>query len=225
MIYLIGEAPQSLKYQSGTFERFRNWIEPKSQFQFDIETDMQDDVDRTILSLGFGSADFEDSDQWVLQIGHLTPEQLTFIYGLLTDRTRIKILQNASFEIRAFRRIGIRLRGIYDTMLAEKIIYCGYDTLEYNLEDILIRRMGIFMDKSLQTSFTSDKFMSEGQVLYAAFDVKYLAVIMREQKLWLHQLNLEWVAGLEFDAVIGFAEIMYQGMKLDTEKWMDNSGG
>jgi len=108
-------------------------------------------------------------------------------------------------------------------MLAEKIIWCGYNVEPgfYGLAGITKRYLYKELDKSLQTSFDVDTFNVE-QIYYAANDVKDLGAIRRLQITSLQQANLLNVMALENEAVCGFSEIEFNGMKLDVDAWRDN---
>src|SRR5690606_7323246 len=60
------------------------------------------------------------------------------------------------------------------------------------------------------------------KVLYALQDVQHLQAIARMQKPLLSHEDLDWVAALENEVVLSYAEMTYHGMELDIPKWREN---
>lgn len=207
------------------FEEFVNWILDRTEFQFDVETNVTKYVrERKLITLQFGSVNEQRPSQWGLQWSYLTDEQKAFIKATLESHRWKKLIQNAAFEIMVCLNYDIRLRNVYDTMLAERILWCGYtgaDQVSAALEDIVYRRFEYRMSKDEQTNF-GDDFITNSKIAYMGRDVLFLDKIRAQQQLELHLHDLEFVAALENESVIGFAQIMWEGMKLDKDKWLAN---
>lgn len=219
MLYLIGDLPSTPAFQKGTTEQFLNWITAQKQFEFDVETSTEDSiVQRELKTVQFGNG----YDQWVVDWDYINDEVKSSIFKLLEDRFILKIIHNAAYEMIIIRKYGHHIRNVFCTMLAEKVIFGGYDErtgVEFSLAGILQRRWGIYISKEEQLSF-SEGLKNASQVLYAAGDVTYLTALKRQQMLELHLNDLEFVAALEFGAVRAFAEITFQGMKIDKKAWL-----
>lgn len=224
MINYVGKSDSSsiIFYDTKTFENFVEWENQLLSYQLDTETNVVNSiVDRTLKLIQFG--DVDGKQQWVINPRELTNIQAKKLQEILSNPTKLKLIQNASFEYQILKKYGIELANVWDTMLMEKIIWCGYKTPMgfYGLKAILNRYLFLEISKELQTSFDSESYTPE-QIQYAADDVKYLGFIMRLQKTQLKLQNLEYVAALENEAVLGLSEIEYHGMKLDIPKWREN---
>lgn len=234
MIYLIGNAPLSDKYVRGTTDQFMTWIRARNAYQLDVETPVSRWwCERRLITLQFGSVD--GKEQWVIQWSALSPLEQDGLRRVLEWQWQLKVIHNAMFECVVCLFHGIRLRNVFCTMLAEMILYCGKESKEDELEDdetdeaggffslteLNYRYRGKWLNKEYQMSF-GDDILTEGKVLYAAADVVPLGFIKGAQLLQLHQEQLEFVAALEMEVVLGYAEMTWKGMEVDPEKWLAN---
>lgn len=240
MIFVIGNAPQSKLYDQGPsgtrmFRQLLFWLALQKIVQLDIETNVTKWwCDKKIITVQFGNKD--GRTQWVVQWSYLTEAEKKQLAEILNGTRILWLIHNAAFECIVFLFHGIRIRNVYDTMLAEMVIHCGEfaqedDDLEmnetdvaggyYSLTQVHYRYLASFMDKTEQMNF-GDDVLTESKVLYAAGDVKPLWLIRRDQLMKLVSSDLDWVAALEMEAVLGYAEMTYHGMPLDEEKWLAN---
>jgi DNA polymerase I-like protein with 3'-5' exonuclease and polymerase domains len=224
MINYVGRPiPNStLFFNTATFEEFAGWISKLYIYQLDTETNVVNSiVERKLKLIQFG--DSHGVDQWVLDPRVLTNSQAKQLQDILNNPLQIKIAHNASFEYTILKKYGITLSNIYDTMLAEKVIWCGYSVEPgfYSLAGLTKRYLYKELDKGLQTSFDVDTFSVE-QIYYAANDVKDLGGIRRLQITSAREANLLNVIALENESVCGFSEIEFNGMRLDIDAWRAN---
>lgn len=241
MIFLIGRAPYSGQYVSSEeeasidFENLIWWLLNQSIVQLDIETTVTKWwCDKQIITIQFGSAD--GKTQWVVQWSYLTPAQQSGLIALMNERRIQWVIHNAMFECVVFLFYGVRLRNVWCTMLGEAILHCGEFAQEdedmegnetditggyYSLAQTYWRYFGEVLDKTEQMNF-GDDILTESKVLYAAKDVQPLCLIRRDQMMLLDHQDLDWVAALEMEAVLGYAEMTYHGMELDVDKWLAN---
>lgn len=222
MIYFVGSAPGSTKYQKGIFSDFVKWFKGLPSYQLDIETDVTPFYcTKKLISIQIG--DLGGESQWVLQLSFLSPSERSVLKELLEDDSKLKLAHNAAFECIVLRFHGIRIENIYDTMLAEKVIKGGSyeDEGLYSLAHTAERYLGVVLDKTEQTNFGDDVF-TESKVLYAATDVKHLGAIYRLQLPILQQEDLEWVAALEMEVLLSYSDMTYEGIELDQEMWRAN---
>lgn len=207
------------------FNQFKEWVYTQQYIQLDVETNVTKYVrERELKTVQFGSVNQKDSVQWVFQWSYLQYEERAFIKRILESTQWEKIIQNAAFELMVFLNYGIRIRRIYDTMLCERILWCGYTgvhQISTALDAIVLRRLGYKMPK-LEGSNFGDDIITEAKLVYAAEDIQFLDKIKNQQLLELHQHNLEYVAALENEAVIGFAQMMWEGMYLDKDEWLSH---
>jgi DNA polymerase I-like protein with 3'-5' exonuclease and polymerase domains len=234
MIYLIGNAPDSTEYRKVSFVQFLQWENAQRGYQLDIETSVTPWwCDKKLITVQFGS--LYNEDQWVIQWSSLTAEAKQKLRSILENHSKLKVAHNGMFECVILLFHGIRITNLFDTMLAEMVLYCGLEFKEdevddddedegagfYALTSLSNRYLLKRMDKTEQMNF-GDDILTESKVLYAARDVQPLAAIMNMQKLELHHLDLEFVISLENSVLPAYAEMTYHGMELNTIKWREN---
>lgn len=220
--------PYKSIYKCADFTEFVCWIITQSQYQLDIETNVTDHWNEyQLISIQFGSCEFgEKRIQWFFQWSYLTDEQKLVVKRILEDRTKLKLIHNARFEYIVLRFHGIIIDNVYDTMVAEKILHGGEVSEDYALMDISWKYLRIIMNKDEQTNF-GDNIITDNKIRYGITDVAYLDVIKRQQleqaaeldQYGFNQLN---TFGLEMEALLAFADITYEGMLLDQDKWREN---
>lgn len=111
---------------------------------------------------------------------------------ILWDAAVTKIFHNARFDIEFLAGSGFRVRNIFDTMIAEKVLTQGANQ-SVSLADTLYRYFAVDLDKSQRAKFTKkwDGIWTEELVDYALSDVVHLPRLMREQTEWLEKLGLK----------------------------------
>jgi len=221
MIHLIGTPTEwTSDYQPGKWEDFVAWICELEEVQFDIETTVTSWwCDKKVITVQFG----DNADEWVIQWSSLNPQQKNFIKEVLESKKIVKLIHNALFECTVMLFHGIRLINVYDTMLAEMVLQGGEHTIGYGLDDICYKRLQIVLDKIEQTTF-GDNILTPNKVVYAAQDVKYLVPIrdhIRQSAADLGYETFEKVVELENSIVPAFAEMVFHGMEIDQEWWIN----
>lgn len=220
MIYLIGN-PTEWKpdYEPRLFQVFKNWISTLHEVEFDIETNVIPWwCDKVLITVQFGW----QGTEWVLQWSELNESERAVIKEILENKLITKLIHNAAFECTVMLFNNIRVQGVYDTMLAEMVLYGGEHTIEYGLDDCIYRRFNIILDKTQQTAF-SDNILTPEKVIYAAQDVKHLANLRTKIVASAREVKydtFEKVVELENSIVPAFAEMVYHGMELDKEWWL-----
>lgn len=208
-----------------TWTSFEKWIKEQKYVQFDIETDVTPYVrERKIITVQFGSVNQKERVQYVFQWSFLNASQKDLIKWVLEHKHIQKLIQNAVFEVSTMLNVGIRIRNVYDTMLVERVLVTGYEgefQISTALEEIVYRRLFITMIKDEQMSF-GDNIITSNKIRYAAADVQHLDAVRNLQLIDLHAENLEFVAALENESVIGFAQMHWEGIELDKDEWLAN---
>lgn len=228
MIYYITNQTQiDPVFKACTVEDMLFYFKDHKDIQVDGETTGFFDFKSQILLLQLG--DF--NNQYVLNFGELTKNQRDKINTQIFLNPNIcKIFQNAKFDIKFLWLHGFDIINVYDTMLAEILLNAGKDTPDgfYSLFSLGKRYCNIELDKETRGKIHSYGFSSR-VIEYAANDVKYLEVIKNKQVEELQKLELAnhdcqdiyTVCGLEMNAVIVFASLEYNGIKLDMDKWQE----
>ena len=111
----------------------------------------------------------------------LPSDYMKSIFNQFSDK--IFIAHNAKFDVGfVFANYGILIRNVHDTMLAEAVLNAGRQQLLISLKDVVAKRFGIELDKSMQSSFlTPTRAFTQEQLKYAAADAAVLIRIYEEQ--------------------------------------------
>lgn len=239
MIYAISNVYEgySSDYTPAKFIDFMSWIQDMREFQLDIETTMTDWwCDKELITIQFG--DIWGKEQWVIRWPSLKQHEKDFIKYVLEDKSRTKLIHNGQFEYVVLRFHGIILENIYDTLLAEQVLNGGlkmekgyYSLGGYTTDKghytpgLTDRYLGYKLGKTEQTGFTH-AILRPAQIVYAADDVKPLGAIRRMQidllKVNLQNAPLEYTAALEMEALLSYGDMIYNGMEMDKEAWLNN---
>ncbi len=158
---------------------------------------------------------------YIIDCFRLTPVQLKPILDLLSSPRPVKIAHNAKFDAKfLMRHCGVRLDGIFDTLLASQLISAGNENDRHSLEAVSNRYLNLQLDKTAQTSDWSRE-LSEYQLEYAARDAQVLLPLRERMLDKLREMDLLRVAQLEFDCVLSIAALELAGVYLDVERWRD----
>ncbi len=140
----------------------------------------------------------------------------------------LKIVQNAKFDYQMLKvRAGITMAGIYDTMLAERLLTNGLSR-EISLKTIAKKYLGMTLDKTIRETFTDPKStviygkFSDEQLEYAARDARILYEIFQMQLKKLQEEELMDIAKLEFALVPVIGEMEIRGSLIDQVKWREH---
>ena len=144
--------------------------------------------------------------------------------GVLENHRVLKVAQNAKFEYEMLKQqAGITLSGIYDTMLAERLLTAGIGR-EISLKAIAEKYIGATLDKSVRESFyklagNGDAYLEPEQLHYAARDAFIMIPIRNRQAPVLKKEKLEQVAEIEFGCVAAVGDMELMGVKIDEARW------
>ena len=151
----------------------------------DTETSSLNSKYGKILSLQFSDGQF---NVLVPVSEGIAPGKLA---ELLAEPSIIKIFHNAKFDLDFLSAIGVSVRNVFDTMLAEKVLTHGA-TQSASLAETLYRYFAVDLEKSHRTKFNRswDGVWTDELVEYALSDVAHLPALMREQLAWMEKLGL-----------------------------------
>ena len=113
------------------------------------------------------------------------------LIDLLADPAVIKIFHNAKFDLDFLGAVGIEVRSLFDTMLAERVLTRGANQ-SASLAETLYRYFAVDLEKSHRTKFNRswNGVWTDELVNYALSDVAHLPALMREQQAWMQKLGL-----------------------------------
>jgi len=191
MIYYIGPTPiiQST-FQTATVEECLDYFKDHEYIAIDTETQGRNPHSKKIISLQIGDSD----RQYVIDCR-------AFNILLFKDLLESKccLIHNSKFDYKFLKHAGIVLDKIYDTMLAECVIYAGYESFGYSLKNLSMRYLNVDLDKSTRGDFykLQSQAFTDKQIEYAALDVAYLHRIRDLQLANILRYDLEYCPNLE----------------------------
>lgn len=211
-----------------------------------IEKIIQDLKDIDIIALDLETTGLDPHIDKIIMAQFATEEAIYVVdtrchsilnfQGILTNTTKTFIGHNIKFDYGFLKSEGITLPKVYDTMLAEAVIFCGMtDIYSVSLKATLERRFrqeNLKIDKEERSSFSDTKRgnkdamslpFSTSQINYGAKDVMYLHELKRRQEKVTADYGLEYAVNLENRATLSFADIEFNGMGFDDESWIKNS--
>ena len=214
MIYTVGNTSLISDYSECSMEYVAEYCASKLVLGVDTETEGLDFTCKKMIMLQIGDED----TQFVIDTRFVSIEPLR---DILESRDIIKIFHNAKFDYKFIKRwADIECEGIYDTFLTEIVISCG-KKLGYGLKDLCKRYLNVELNKDVRNQFIglSGQPFNDSQINYGAKDVEYLCKIKTLQQPTIETYKLQNVVDLENEAVLGFADIEYNGLDLDVESW------
>ena len=208
MVYTIGCSVGN----KSTVEDCLAYFKDKPKIQIDTETTGRDCHKDKIISLQIGDSE----NQWFIDTRNV---DILLFKNLIENK--YCLLQNAKFDYKMLKKVGINLETIYDTMLAECVLYCGYEKWGYGLAKLVERYLQITMSKEERMTFTTqgDKPFTLSQIEYGALDVKYLEDIHKKQLDLINLNDLNYCLSIENEVVKALGDIEYNGMFLYEEDW------
>ena len=195
-------------------DKVLKYLDQATELQVDTESEGLDPHLHPLITLQLG----DGKHQFVIDVRHVP---IKHFKPLLENK--LCLLHNAKHDYKMLRKVGIVMENIYDLMLAECVIFNGYNDFGYSLADLHMRYLKIKLNKEPRNTFKDlgDRPLTAAQVLYAADDVQYLQEIRDRQKKDIERFDLGYAVDLENRFVKALADIEYNGMYLDADQWMD----
>jgi DNA polymerase-1 len=160
----------------------------------------------------------DEDHQFVIDTRFVSIEPLRHI---LESKEIIKIFHNAKFDYKFIKKWSdIECEGVYCSFLVERILSCGRH-IGYGLKDLCKRYLNVELNKEIRNQFIglSGQAYRDDQIVYGAKDVEYLCKIRKLQLPKIEEFKLQNVVDLENEAVLAFADIEYNGIDIDKDKW------
>jgi len=151
-----------------------------------------------------------------------TKEDIRPIIEQIINENVLVVGHNLKFDLKFIKRAtGLLITNVYDTMIAESLIYKGLGKKFSSLESLVEKYTGNFLDKSVVNRFievkSKEEFKPDAQMLeYAAKDVKYLLEIREKQIEAIEYINQTKILDLEQALVPVVADMEYNGIYFDS---------
>ena len=199
------------KYKCISVEESLKILEPLRVVGLDTETTGTEIWQGKLLTLQLGNKE----NQVVIDCMTIDVKQ----YKDYLESDRLFIIHNAKFDLRWLYKEHIVVRNVYDTYLAEKILFLGFPPgiVSLSLQACCDRYLGIFLDKTVRGQIHAG--MTEEVIVYAANDVVHLEDIMNLQLKTITARGQRVALDIENEFVRVLAYIEYCGIKLDPVKW------
>jgi DNA polymerase-1 len=201
------------KYPTCSIEEIKKYFADKEWGQLDTETTGTDPHTHKIISLQLGDSE----NQFFIDARKYDIRQLKEWL-----ESRKWILQNAKFDYKMLKKLGIILENIYDTMIAEAVLYCGYRNWGFGLDDLVKRYCDVELSKDVRGSFIGmqEQDFSDIQIKYGCLDVTHLEDIKEKQRWRIEDLDLQYCIDLEMKAIMALGDMEYNGVLLDEKQWL-----
>lgn len=199
------------KYKCISVEESLKILEPLRVVGLDTETTGTEIWQGKLLTLQLGNKE----NQVVIDCMTTDVKQ----YKDYLESDRLFIIHNAKFDLRWLYKEHIVVRNVYDTYLAEKILYLGFPLgiISLSLQACCDRYLNVFLDKTVRGKIHVG--MTEDVIVYAANDVVYLEDIMNSQLPIINARGQRVALDIENEFVRVLAYIEFCGIRLDPEKW------
>tara|TARA_R110000803_G_scaffold71102_4_gene134172 strand:+ start:14135 stop:16138 length:2004 start_codon:yes stop_codon:yes gene_type:complete len=215
MIYLVTNDKSKFntlkqsKITLGSVDDVLYYFKDKDEIEFDTETYGFDAHSKGLISAQFGDKD----NQFVVDCETV---EIHLFKQLLEER--LILMQNAKFDLRFLYVKDIWPTRIYDTFLAESVLYMGIKNHRKGLDALVYRYTQQHMSKEVRGVIHKEG-LSPRVIEYAAGDVKYLGEIKKAQLEKIKAKNLIRSLNLDNQFVKVLAYVEYCGFSLDTNKW------
>lgn len=151
----------------GRFEELCRALMREKFVGLDVETTLEEP--RVLCTIQLGVA----GQTWIVDA--LAMETLEPIRPLLESDAIEKVIHNAFFEQEMFAKHQIKINGVFDTLTHSRRKH-SKTNIEggHKLGEVCERELGIFLDKSQQTSDWTVRPLADEQMRYAAIDAEVL---------------------------------------------------
>lgn len=216
MIFLVSNQKTLFEKYSdnisiSTVNKCIDYFKNHTEIQVDTETEGFDPHTKRIITLQLGDKD----NQFVIDCYTI---DIDIFKDLLESKTLL--LQNAKFDLRFLYKNHIYPKKVYDTFLAETIIYHGIIEHSRALDSLALRYCNVILNKEIR-GIIHREGLSERVIIYAAEDVRYLSDIKEQQVKRAEEIDVVKAIDLENRFVLALAYIEYCGIYLDRGKWVD----
>lgn len=192
-----------------------NYLTSQKSLQYDSETTGLNPHSDKLVCIQFGKK--KDDTQIVIDTSTIDISNYKQIL-----ENKLLIGHNLKFDLQFLYSCGIVPRKVYDTLIVEQLLYLGYpkgkNGVKFGLSNVLKRRFGLDMDKSIREQIAS-RGLDKSVIKYSAMDVVYLEDIMKAQVQDCERKTCTVAMKLECLTVPATAYMDWCGILLDVPKW------
>ena len=193
------------------YNKVLEYFEDKKYIGLDTETEGFDPFTKKVLLMQLGDRE----NQFVIDTRTISP---LLFKDLLEDPTKVFILQNAKFDLRFLLHYRIVVQEVFDTYLAESVLFTGIKYARKALDFLVEKYLGKTLNKEIRSQIHKEG-NTERVIKYAAEDVEFLEDLMNEQLKELNKKDLIKALDLDNKFVKVLAYCEYCGIYLNPAKW------
>lgn len=205
------DIPASTKYSFCSKQDVIDFLEANELISLDIETTGFCPHQKDVLCIQVGNP----IDQYLVDAR--IPD-LLFLKPYLESKQLLG--QNLKFDLKFLYKLGIYPNKVWDTFIAERVLYCGIKFHKASLDALATRYLGVTLDKSVRGDISKER-LSERVIEYSLKDVEYLEPIYYKQMEQIVLNDLVGALNIENRFIPCLAYIEFCGFKLDKAKWKD----
>lgn len=219
---------EACTYPCESLDSLFDWLDGKKVIGLDTETNMVESILNRQLKV-ISMSDMNGDINWFVDWEHLHPVAQARLARSI--KTKHCIIQNVSFDYAVFLHCtGVMLEKVYDTMLAEQVIFNGYSVEKgyFGLQGIYKRRFDIDISKDEQTTFSVGPY-NDGQIQYACIDTLKLGSIQRVESSEIRKIDeriaqkgnkgLKKTLWWENEFVKAVADMEMTGVRIVRDEW------
>lgn len=220
MIYYITgqtsiDVESTADIQLSDFAEASDLLRVMPEIGVDTETEGFDPFTCNVLLSQFGNEEHQ------VVVDMATPGAWTFCKQLVEDnKEKVFLFQNAKFDLRFFYKQGIVFPKVFDTYLAESVLYNGIFGHRKGLDALAMRYLGRTLDKSIRGDIHRVGLTYE-VIKYGATDVEVLPPIKAAQELLIIEKDVHGAVVIENRFVRALAYAQSCGLGIDHTKWGD----
>lgn len=162
---------------------------------------------------------------YIFDLRKFPQDAFRFIISKINDSKRTIIYHNAKYDIKIlYKASGIFLENAYDTMWMEVLLNQGIGEKLYSLKTLVYNYLEKSLDKEVRNEFIDyGGPITQEQLIYSALDVEYLEQIRDKQLEKIKEAGELKVAELENNIIPVVARMEYNGICINSEKWLSIS--
>ena len=216
-IKFCGNPSTFSQFPTVTPQEILAYFEDKEIIALDTETKGRDCHTKPIITLQLG----DHHVQFVIDC-RVVPISL---FKDVVERSTC-IIHNVGFDYKFLKKAGITLNKVWDTFLAEAVIFNGFDDRGLSLLACAKNYLNVDLDKTTRGEIykVEDEPLTDKQIEYAGLDVRYLHEIRYKQRKSAEYFDLITAIELENKAVLPLSDMEYYGVYLDSQDWIRNTG-
>lgn len=161
--------------------------------------------------------------QFIIDARKIDSNEITRMFKAIIDRGILLVGHNLKFEFKhIYHNYNVRLKNMFDTMLAEMILTNGFN-VDLSLKGVIKKYLKITVDKDIRLSFLSinNRDFNKDQIIYGAEDIILPLKFYSEQIDKLNSTSQMKCMKLECKFLEVLSLMEYNGFTIDTKAWSD----